>query len=100
MSDNPNELTFYTDVRVDTIVEIADLPVKNEDWKPGEKWATVEGCLIFREGDSKIRTTLTREDVRDLIEESRAGITAFDDAWITVPHTIREATATANLNLL
>jgi hypothetical protein len=104
MSDNnPNELTFYTDVRVSCIDEIADLPVKNDEWKPGEKWAAVEGCLIFRSDGSKVRTTLSREEVWELIDASESGEWPGDvpcKGWITVPHTIREATATANLNLI
>lgn len=97
MSDDPRELTFYTDVKHALIEEIADLPVKNENWRPGEKWAKVEGCLIFRGAfNSKIRTTLSKDEVRKLIRQAREA----GNEWITVPHTIRDADAVASMNIL
>lgn len=82
--DGPHVLTFWTDVLVEDIVEVAELPVKNEAWRPGEKWATIEGSLIFRRNSqTKIRTSYEREKVRELMRSSA-------DGWITVPFTIRD----------
>jgi hypothetical protein len=96
--DKKQELTFLTDVRVDQIVEIAELPVKNTGWQPGrgESWARVEGCLIFRKGDqAKVRTSLTREEVWELIaeayEDCQKVTPLMGSPWITVPFTIRES---------
>lgn len=95
---NDSELTFQTDVRVDTIVEIAEFPVRNVPQIIGQPWARIEGCTIFRSTShaSKIRTSLTREEIWELIREMQANGRIWQQpapGWITVPFTISERTA-------
>ncbi len=86
------EITFQTDVRVDTIVEIAEFPVRNVPPIVGQPWARIEGCTIFRSTShaSKVRTSLTRAEIWGLIEASRRFDNKPAQGWITVPFTLSE----------